>query len=54
MLDRCQSIYFGFTGQRSKKKAGTKAGPGIELAGCPDKVEALTRRERSGSRVPKS
>jgi hypothetical protein len=22
----------------SKKKAGTKIGPGIELAGCPDKI----------------
>jgi hypothetical protein len=21
-----------------KKKAGTKSGPGIELAGCPDKI----------------
>ena len=25
-----------------KKKAGTKAGPGIELAGCPDKIHVGT------------
>jgi hypothetical protein len=37
MLHRCKSIYFGFTGRQGKKKAGTKNGPGIELAGCPDK-----------------
>jgi hypothetical protein len=28
----------GFTAERSNKKAGTKNGPGIELAGCPDKI----------------
>jgi hypothetical protein len=28
----------GFTAERSQKKAGTKVGPGIELAGCPDKT----------------
>jgi hypothetical protein len=32
---------------RPDKKAGTKDGPGIELAGCPDKVEALSRPERA-------
>ncbi|PYX43535.1 MAG: hypothetical protein DMG79_22215 [Acidobacteria bacterium] len=29
------------------KKAGTRIGPGIVLAGCPDKLEALSRRERA-------
>jgi hypothetical protein len=40
MVHRCQSIYFGFTAHEAMKKAGTKFGPGVELAGCPDKIVA--------------
>jgi hypothetical protein len=29
MLDRCRSIYWGFTGHERRKKPGPKPGPGI-------------------------
>ena len=37
MLHRCGSIYFGFTGPR-QQKSRDQDGPGIELAGRPDKL----------------
>jgi len=39
MLDRCWSIYSGFN-CAEQKKAGTTLGPGIELAGCPEKLSS--------------
>jgi len=39
MLDRCESIYLGFTGgylKNQTKNRDQELGPGIELAGCPD------------------
>src|SRR5438270_10486179 len=36
-----------FAQDDNHKKAGTRIGPGIVLAGCPDKLEALSRRERA-------
>jgi hypothetical protein len=42
------------TKRQKVKKAGTIAGPGPLLAGCPDKIEAFSRRDRSGSLLPKS
>ncbi|MGA9384921.1 MAG: hypothetical protein WBV63_07865, partial [Candidatus Sulfotelmatobacter sp.] len=42
-VSRCISDSGGHEREKSRrknavKKAGTKAGPGIELAGCPDKI----------------
>jgi len=39
---------FRIHGAQIKKKAGTKAGPGIELAGCPDKVVQNNSRASPG------